>query len=104
VKLPMRDKQVSEFARAKFAKHGRGAVVVDEGGLIQTHDGAEHRGVVLAYLFEGSDLFDKVGRKWPGTTGVAVETYDPANEMVVIHLDKGGALEAYLLPLAEDQH
>jgi hypothetical protein len=102
VKLPLRDKQVSAFARAKFNRHGRGAVVVDEGGVIQTHDGAEHRGVVLAYLYEASDLFDKVGRRWPGTTGVAVETYDPAREMVVIHLDKAGALEAYLLPLAED--
>ena len=104
MRLPLRDKQISEFARAKFARHGRGAVVVDDGGAIQTNDGAEHSGVVLAYLFEGSDLFDKVGRKWPGTTGVAVETYDPANEMVVIHLDKAGALEAYLVALADEAH
>ena len=100
MRLPVRDTRISEFARAKFARHGRGAVVVDEGGAIQTNDGVEHRGVVLAYLYEGSDLFDKVGRRWPGTTGVAVETYDPSQEMIVIHLDKAANLEAYLLPLA----
>jgi hypothetical protein len=93
---------VSEFARAKFEAHGRGAVVVDEGGAIQTNDGVERHGTVLAYLHERSDLFDKVGRRWPGSTGIAVETYDPAKEMVVIHLDKAGELEAYLLPLVDD--
>ena len=99
--MPVRDKQVSEFARAKFARHGRGAVVVDEGGAVRTSDGVEREGTVMAYLYEGSDLFDKVGRRWPGTTGLAVETYDPSREMVVIHLDKAGQLEAYLLPLAD---
>ncbi len=92
---------VSDFARAKFETHGRGAVVIDEGGAIQTNDGVEREGTVLAYLHERSDLFDRVGRRWPGTTGVAVETYDPTREMVVIHLDKAGELEAYLLPLSE---
>ena len=101
MRMPVRDQVVSDFARAKFEKHGRGAVVVDEGGVIETHDGVERHGVVLAYLYEASDLFDKVGRRWPGTTGLAVETYDPAREMVVIHLDKSGALEAYLLPLSD---
>jgi hypothetical protein len=103
MRIPMHDKMVSEFARAKFATNGRGAVVIDEGGVIQTNDGVERHGTVLAYLYEASDLFDRVGRTWPGTTGVAVETYDPAREMVVIHLDKTGALEAYLLPLLEDE-
>ena len=101
MRMPVRDQVVSDFARAKFEKHGRGAVVVDEGGVIETNDGIERHGVVLAYLYEASDLFDKVGRRWPGTTGLAVETYDPAHEMVVIHLDKAGTLEAYLLPLAD---
>jgi hypothetical protein len=93
---------ISDFARAKFETHGRGAVVIDEGGALQTHDGVERHGTVMAYLYEASDLFDKVGRRWPGTTGVAVETYDPAREMVVIHLDKAGALEAFLLPLLDE--
>ena len=43
-----------------------------------------------------------VPRGWPGTTGLAVETYDPKREMVVIQLDKAGDLEAYLLPLTDD--
>jgi hypothetical protein len=99
MRLPVRDTRVSEFARAKFERHGRGAVVVDEGGMIETNDGVERHGVVLAYLYEASDLFEKVGRRWPGTTGLAVETYDPSTEMVVIHLDKAANLEAYLVPL-----
>src|SRR6185369_14677498 len=102
MRLPLRDRMVSDFAKSKFEIHGRGAVVVDEGGTIETNDGVERRGTVLAYLHERSDLFDRVGRRWPGTTGVAVETYDPTREMVVIHLDKAGELEAYLLPLADE--
>ena len=102
MRLPMRDTVLSDFARAKYEKLGRGAVVVDEGGAVRTNDGVELEGTVMAYLYEGSDLFDKVGRRWPGTTGLAVETYDPSREMVVIHLDKAGELEAYLLPLADD--
>jgi hypothetical protein len=102
MRLPLRDRMISDFARAKFEAHGRGAVIVDEGGAIETHDGVERKGVVLAYLYERSPLFERVGRRWPGTTGLAVETYDPSREMVVIHLDKAGELEAYLLPLADD--
>ena len=102
MRVPLHDKMLTEFARAKFEVHGRGAVVVDEGGSIQTHDGVERGGTVLAYLFEGSDLFDKVGRRWPGTTGIAVQTYDPKKEMVVIHLDKSGELEAYILPMLDE--
>lgn len=102
MRLPFQSTVVSEFARSKFAIHGRGAVVVDEGGAIETNDGVERHGTVLAYLYESSDLFDKVGRRWPGTTGVAVETYDPEREMVIIHLDKAGHLEAYLVPLVDE--
>lgn len=102
MRIPLRNGMVSEFAKAKFDVHGRGAVVIDEGGAVSTADGAEREGTTLAYLYEGSDLFDKVGRRWPGTTGLAVETYDPSREMVVIHLDKAGELESYILPLLDD--
>ncbi len=98
MQLPISDTVLSEFARSKFEHHGRGAVVIDEGGAVQTI-GGERRGIALAYLWEGSDLFDQVGRHWPGSTGIAVETYDPTKEMVVIRLDRAGELEAYLLPL-----
>ena len=97
--LPISEAVLSEFARSKFARHGRGAVVIDEGGAVQTVAGERH-GVALGYLFEGSELFAQVGRRWPGRTKVAVETYDPVREMVVIRLDREGELEAFLLPLA----
>ena len=59
----------------------------------------EKFGTTLAYLYEGSELFAQVGSKWPGRTGIAVETYDPETEMVVILLDLANNLESYLLPL-----
>ena len=98
MRLPVREEVLTEFARAKFSKFGRGAVVVQEGGVVQTVAGEKY-GTTLAYLYEASELFAQVGRKWPGTTKVAVETYDPETEMVVIVLDKANNLEAYLLPL-----
>lgn len=101
MKLPVKDSTLSSFARAKFALHGRGAVVVDEGGSIDTLAGEKH-GTVLAYLFEGSQLLAQVGGKWPGNTKVAVETYDPEREMVVFVLDRAGEFEAYLLPMTDE--
>lgn len=101
MRLPVRESMLSEFARAKFAKHGRGAVVIDEGGSVQTV-GGEKSGTVLAYLYPGSVLLEQVGGKWPGDTGIAVETYDPSTEMVVFVLDRAGEFEAYLLPLTDD--
>jgi hypothetical protein len=100
MKLPVRESMLSEFARAKFAAHGRGAVVVEEGGVVRTLDGERH-GTTMAYIHEGSTLFAQAGGRWPGRTKAAVETYDPEREMVVIVLPREGDMEAYLLPLAD---
>ena len=98
MRMPVREEVLTEFARAKFAKFGRGAVVVQESGVVQTVAGEKY-GTTLAYLYEGSELFAQVGSRWPGRTKTAVETYDPETEMVVIVLDAANELEAYLLPL-----
>ena len=98
MKLPVDSATLATFARAKFAVHGRGAVVVQEGGSVQTIDG-ERYGTTIAYLHEGSALFEQVGRRWPGRTKAAVDTYDPATEVVVILLERSGELDAFLLPL-----
>lgn len=101
MRLPVKDSVLSDFARAKFSQHGRGAVVVEEGGAVRTLDGEKY-GTTLAYIYEGSDLFARAGGRWPGRTRTAVETYDPEHEMVVILLPRSGDLEAYLLPLADE--
>jgi hypothetical protein len=100
MRLPVKESVLADFARSKFSHHGRGAVVVEEGGTVRTLDGEKH-GTTLAYLYEGSDLLARAGGRWPGTTKIAVETYDPEREMVVIVLPREGDLEAYLLPLAD---
>jgi hypothetical protein len=96
--LPVDSATLAAFARAKFAAFGRGAVVIQEGGSVETIDG-ERYGTTLAYLHEASPLFDQVGRRWPGRTKAAVETYDPETEVVVILLERSGDLDAFLLPL-----
>jgi hypothetical protein len=98
MRLPVDNATLAAFARAKFAAHGRGAVVIEEGGAVQTLDG-ERYGTTLAYLYEASPLFDQVGRRWPGRTKSAVETYDPETEVIVILLERDGDLDAFLLPL-----
>lgn len=100
MRLPVREGLLSEFARSKFKYHGRGAVVVEERGAVSTVAGEQH-GTVLAYMFEGSDLLARVGGHWPGTTKLAVDTYDPEREMVVIVLGRENSVDAYLLPLAD---
>lgn len=98
MRLPVREETLAEFARAQYARHGRGAVVVQEGGVVTTLDGDRY-GTTLAYLYEGSELFAKVGSRWPGRTKSAVDTYDPENEVVVIVLDMANNLESYLIPI-----
>ena len=103
MRLPVRDDTLAEFARSKYAKHGRGAVVVMEGSVVETVAGEKY-GTALAYLYEGSDLLAQVGGKWPGTTKLAVETYDPVREIVVITLDMGNNVDAFLIPMPEEGH
>jgi hypothetical protein len=98
MRLPVREDVLSDFARSKFAAHGRGAVVIQERGVLETIAGEQY-GTVLAYMYEGSTLLEQVGGRWPGTTRLAVETYDPEREMVVIVLYRNDDLEAFLLPL-----
>lgn len=100
MRLPVRDDTLAEFARAKFARHGRGAAVVMEGGVVETV-GGERFGTALAYMFEGSELLARVGGHWPGKTKSAVETYDPEREIVVITLDLANNVDAFLIPMPE---
>src|SRR5829696_6794779 len=72
VNIPIDSATLAGFARANFAAHGRGAVVVEEGGAVRTLDG-ERYGTTLAYLYEASALFEQVGRRWPGRTKAAVD-------------------------------
>lgn len=102
MRLTVSAQVVAEFARSKYKQNGRGAVVVHEQSVVETIGGQEY-GTGLAYLYEGSDLFEQVGRRWPGTTGDAVRTYDPEREMVIITLDRENNLDAYLLPLTVDE-
>ncbi|MCC6742627.1 MAG: hypothetical protein IT175_02090 [Acidobacteria bacterium] len=104
VRLPVRDDTLAEFARSKFAKHGRGAVVVMEGGVVWTKEG-EKFGTALAYFHEGTELFHQAGGHWPGKTKLAVETYDPEREIVVITIDMGNKIEAFLISMPDlDEH